>query len=180
MFGWQEVLALLNFLWELWQRVDNALVMIAIVGGGFYLDRVVIPRLRGERQDLEDSVDTLEEHVKALKEALDQGSDDNWEQIRGMWADMRERIEHAIEEIDDGRKRRKYSSMPRYSYQKIIDNVQRDLGLSRDVAYALQQMNAWFLSLRRSKIATQEQVNGIWGYYQIADKVLPKIPTGAG
>ena len=95
-----------------------------------------------------------------------------------MWADMRERMEYAIERnIRGGRKLRKYSNLQRYNYSEIITNLRQDLGLTPEAEDALQRMNGAFLSLRRAKAATKEHASWFWAYYQRADKVFPRSPA---
>jgi hypothetical protein len=160
-----------------WQRIEHAFLAIAVIGA--------VAWLRRERTKLDISINTLSQQIGALEDAIEEGADQpepaaapkHWEQIRRMWADMRERMEYAIEErIRDGRRRRKYSNLQRHSYEDIINNLQRDLGLSSDAAEALRRMNAGFLNLRRSKAATEDHAKWFWAYYQLADKMLPKIP----
>jgi hypothetical protein len=177
-YPWWEYFDLLEA-W--WQRLEHAFFALAIVVVGWLLYRV-LRALRRERLDLEESINTLSEHVRAIKDAADQGSVppeptatvEHWEQIRLMWADIRERLEYAISAIGDGRRRRKYSAMSRYSYERITSNLQGDLGLDREVVNALHEMDKWFLHLRRSRAATQKELTWFQTYYRRAAKALPQ------
>jgi hypothetical protein len=167
----------LELLGSWWQRLEHLVVAIAIGGSVWWL--------RQERAKLDISIKTLSQQLSALEDAIEEGSvqpepaasAEHWEQIRQMWADMRERMEYAIERnIRGGKKLRKYSNLQRYNYAEIITSLRQDLGLSAEVEDALQRMNGAFLSLRRAKAATNEHASWFWAHYQRADKALPKIP----
>lgn len=93
----------------------------------------------------------------------DQAPDDdelrNWEAVSAMWFDVRDLVEDRIEGIWDGRIRRKYNSIPRYTYDEITDLLVRDQALTPDEADAINQMGQAFRSLRNRKIpVTRERV----------------------
>jgi hypothetical protein len=167
----------LEFLGSWWQRLEHAIVAIAIGASVWWL--------RHERTKLDTSIRRLSQQLGALEDTIEEGSaqpeptatPEHWEQIRQMWADMRERMEYAIEKkIRGGRKVRKYSNLQRYNYSEIITNLRQDLGFTPEVEDALQRMNGAFLTLRRAKAATEEHASWFWTYYKRADKALPKIP----
>lgn len=171
--AWWEFFA---FLGSWWQRLDHTILAVGVGAAVWWLHL--------ERIKLETAINTLGKQVEALKTEVEEGpgqpepaaTAEHWDQIRQMWADMRERMEYAIEVKIDRRKLRKYSTLQRYNYSNIITNLQRDFGLSPEAEDALQRMNSGFLSLRRAKAATKEHASWFWTYYQRADKVLPKIP----
>jgi hypothetical protein len=99
---------------------------------------------------------------------------EHWETIRKTWAEARERIEIAIEELD-GRVRKKYGQMARYSYADIIVQLQADKKLSANAANALVEMNRIFLGLRRRTQQTSRQdADGFGNLYQRATPELPR------
>ena len=87
--------------------------------------------------------------VSTLPTATD--DQDRWEQIRSIWANARDRLEAAIKAIPDGRVRRKYESIARYSYAPIIEQLVADGAIGQETADAARSMNDSFLSLRTKK-----------------------------
>jgi hypothetical protein len=85
------------------------------------------------------------------------------------------RIELAIEDISDGRVRRKYSNLSRYTYEPIISHLRSDGVVSAEAARALDTLNERFLSLRRARAATPAQADQFAQLYARASTELPEL-----
>ena len=127
-------------------------------------------------QKLEQRIEAVEESVQQPPAGTPPDVAANWEKIRELWRDARKRMELAIDGISDGRVRRKYSNLSRYSYTKIVNELRQDRVINADAARALDIMNETFLSLRRARAATAEEASEFEELYQRADKALPKLP----
>jgi len=148
---------------------------------------LLITWLKRERRRLQRSI---EYHVTTIKqlvlanrdavESVEQGDDHfpgiaNWEHLRELWSESRDRIEAAIESLD-GRVRRKYAQIPRYSYAPIIRRLRDDGAISARAADALLSMNEQFLALRRRPAnATWAMVDQFSGWYGLAAQELPEV-----
>jgi hypothetical protein len=68
----------------------------------------------------------------------------NWNTVRAIWRDVRDRLELLIEDISSSRVRSKYSKMPRRRYRDIINALERDRELTAKVADTLLSMEGVF------------------------------------
>ena len=84
---------------------------------------------------------------------------ENWEAVSALWFEVKDYVEAQIERISDGRKRRKYNPIPRYTYEEISSLLERDGIVSKAKADAIDAMDAAFRSLRNRKTpVTTERV----------------------
>lgn len=98
-----------------------------------------------------DAAPTTTEHADEVE---------NWEQVSEMWFAVKDYVEAKIAAIWDGRIRRKYNSIPRYTYDEITEYMVRDELISREKADAIDAMNSAFRSLRNRKTpVTAERVD---------------------
>jgi TolA-binding protein len=83
----------------------------------------------------------------------------NWEEVSRLWFDSKEYVEKQVTKILDGRIRRKYNSIPRYTYDEITEYLKRDGILTDAKARAVNEMDSAFRSLRNRKTpVTAERV----------------------
>jgi len=75
----------------------------------------------------------------------------NWDAVSKLWFDVKDYVEDKIERITDGRKRRKYNPIPRYTYSEITALLQSDEVITPDEAAAIDDMDRAFRSLRNRK-----------------------------
>src|SRR5690606_31748661 len=131
--------------------------------------------LKYERRKLQRAIEyhisTIKQLVLANRDAAEvseqagQPGIANWEQLRERWSEVRDRIEQAVNDLD-GRVRRKYASIPRYSYAPVIRQLRDDTAISARAADALLSMNEQFLALRpRPANATAMTVNQFQNWY---------------
>jgi predicted nucleic acid-binding Zn-ribbon protein len=84
---------------------------------------------------------------------------DKWEQMRTAWTEVRDRLEQIIRNIPDGRLRRKYEGISRYSYSDINNALRNDGFINDTVSEAIEGMNETFLSSRRrSRPVTSDEM----------------------
>jgi hypothetical protein len=152
---------------------------------------IIVLWLSLERRKFEkifDAVVTLRQLVSALRQEQETppepdpqapryaaAGQQNWQKVRDLWADARNRIELKIDDLD-GRIRRGYANMPRYSYAEIIDRLyNRDRQFSQNAAKALLEMNNAFFALRPKPYqTTSAEAEEFESLYRIAEKELPK------
>jgi len=148
--------------------------------------------LKRERKKLEavlngmqERIDTLGQQIRAVQETveeapaqIDQGA--NWERVRSLWQNVRDRIELLINQIPNRNVRRKYSNFRRYSYQGIITALLQDGRIHPQTAAGLLNMNSSFLTLRRrpNNISPAE-AQQFEAWYQQVDGDLPALPQEA-
>lgn len=158
------ILEAICFAFLLWRLKRSRLALRAVVVG--------------MEQTLKKQISALGAAAEAAPAETPQAQVDRWEKIRGLWQELRDRMEHAIDtRIDDGRKLRKYSRLTRHTYAPIIQLLRRDIPLSGDAARALDSMNEKFLSLRRSRSPSAAEVQEFETQYSIASQELPTLPT---
>jgi len=96
---------------------------------------------------------------------------DNWDAVSQLWFDVKDCVERQIEGIPDGRIRRKYNSIPRYTYDEITELLQRDGILPARTALAINEMDSAFRSLRNRKTpVTPERVAAFRAWH---DAIVP-------
>jgi hypothetical protein len=116
---------------------------------------VVVSRLRHERLQLSERVETLSQIVKATSDEAEEavairsgvqnaaGDRKSWETIRSDWRNIRNRIELKIENIPQTRVRQKYS-VRRYRYANVINQLADDRLIESHVRDALLAMDGAF------------------------------------
>jgi len=120
--------------------------------------------LKGQLADLASSVEAAQKQLaelqrhsadeRALPAVADQSqsplvSQDKWEEMRTIWTEVREKLEQLIDDIPDGRVRRKYDGISRYSYADISKTLLKDGFIDNSTSKAIERMNETFLSSRR-------------------------------
>jgi hypothetical protein len=81
----------------------------------------------------------------------------NWEEIRNIWTDARNKLEKIIDN-EDGRKTRKYAQMNRRDYTSIIENLLSDGLIDRTIARNAIYMNDTYLSFRNQRNVITEDL----------------------
>ncbi len=147
---------------------------------------LLVAWLKRERKKLQR---TIEYHVSTVKQLVLANRDavevieqvnhpagiEHWEQLREIWSEARDRIEEAVNNLD-GRVRRKYGNIARYSYAPIIRQLRDDRAISARAADALLSMNEQFLALRRRPAAaTAAIVNQFENWRNIGTGELPSL-----
>jgi hypothetical protein len=95
---------------------------------------------------------------------------ENWEAVSQIWFDVKDYVESKIDDLWDGRRRRKYSSIPRYTYDDITALMVSDGLISEEEAKIVNQMDGAFRSLRNRKTpVTPERVQAFRSWH---DKVV--------
>lgn len=103
------------------------------------------------------------EPVAAEPEEIDEAR--NWEAVSGIWFEVKDMVEERIGGIADGRIRRKYNSIPRYTYEEITPLLVRDNALTAAEAEVVNAMDRTFRSLRNRKTpVTPERVREFQGW----------------
>ena len=102
----------------------------------------------------------------------------NWETIRLVWRDVRDRIELLIEGIRHAGVRSKYSRIARYTYRYVINALQRDgIIQSAQVADKLRSMDTAFNILKfRPRTVSATDVAEFNSALEFVDPHLPKLP----
>lgn len=99
------------------------------------------------------------------------GEIENWETVSKLWFDVKDYVENIIENIRDGRKRRKYNPIPRYTYMEITNLLEGDGIISAETAAAIDEMDGAFRSLRNRKTpVTSERVAAFEAWH---DQIIP-------
>jgi hypothetical protein len=91
--------------------------------------------------------DTADSLIQSQSVESSSASDDDWESIKKMWTDARDRLEKIIEQAD-GRRARKYEKLARYNYTDVIKNLLADGFIDISIAVDARYMNDEFLLLR--------------------------------
>lgn len=187
-FPWlNDFLPYLSILQELWHQYQSLVILVGLV--------LVWRRLRAERIMLSERIDTLGQIVKATRDetevSLAQASADpeqpqlqpdfeplrNWQHIRAVWREARDRLELLIEQISRSRVRAKYSRMDRYTYRGVISALETDGYLTRTVSDKLRAMDTVFNTVKfRPNAITDQQVIDFNQLYELPNGKLPKLP----
>ena len=187
----RDVFSALIFVQELWHQHQSLVILIGLV--------FVWRQLRQERIKFSERVDTLGQIVRATRDeteaALLQPSADtsstpagatadtqddplrNWEAIRSIWREARDRLELAIEGISRSRVRGKYSKLDRYSYRDVINALEKDGVIAPTVSNDLRAMDIKFNTLKfRPQSITSAQAAAFKQLFELPDARLPKLP----
>jgi hypothetical protein len=120
--------------------------------------------IKGQLTELQESVEAAQAQLKEMQrqsvderteplvvpdQPLDSQSSDDWEAIRIIWGDARDRLEAIITRIRDGRIKRKYDGIARYNYKDVIRTLYDDQLINVETRNISQQMNDTFLLYRR-------------------------------
>lgn len=129
--------------------------------------------------DMSYHLDALRQQMVALRDDFESlpGTANGlqyWESVRAKWADARDRIEAVIDGLD-GRVRRKYGRMTRYSYADIIAKLQEDEALTTSSATALSDMNRLFMQAKRNPQAITLQRSQEFAV--LFDRAIRDLPT---
>jgi hypothetical protein len=169
------------------KAIEIALLLLI----GAQLSRLV-SQLGRKRTELAQTVDRFDDRLLSLRKMLQALRDETeaeaagepeavadlgqeyWETVRSLWATTRNRIELEIDLISDGRVRRKYANMDRYSYSAIIFALNADKFLDNAVAAHLIQMSGTFMKLRRNpKSTTKQDADRFESLYRAVSSSLP-------
>jgi hypothetical protein len=138
----------LSFLRDLWHETQGVVLLIGL--------GIVVSRLRYERLQLSERVETLSQIVRATWDEAEEAvairsgvqtaiaGRQSWEIIRSDWRNVRNRIELKIENIPQVRIRQKYSRMRRYRYAGVIEQLAEDRLIEPHVRDALLAMDGAF------------------------------------
>ena len=125
--------------------------------------REIQPELQKLLGALRDSAELAHDRQQVLAQTLQQMSTSEkaepakvkvvdplakWETIRNIWENVRQEIEKIIDNLSDGRRKRKYDNMDRYNYKDIINTLENDKALISSKALAARNMNSIFHSWR--------------------------------
>jgi hypothetical protein len=186
-----DLTSILTSLQELWHDIQNIVILVGLF--------IVARRLRQERLKLSDRVDTLGQIVRATRDEAeaalaqpqavqsrleaggthlqDGSSPNNWETIREIWRNARDRMELAIEGIGSSRVRAKYSKLPRYTYRYVINALETDGLIGRTVSDKLRSMDTAFNKYKfRPKSITAEEVDAFRELFSLPNSRLPRLP----
>jgi hypothetical protein len=186
-----DLISALTYLQDLWHQYQNLVVLVGLF--------IVARRLRQERIKLSERVDTLGQIVRATRDqseaalaqpqavqsrlepsdanVQDGASPANWETVRAIWRDARDRMELAIEGIGSSRTRAKYSKLPRYTYRDVINALETDGIIGRTVSDKLRSMDTAFNTYKfRPKSVSAEEVASFRQLFELPKSRLPKLP----
>lgn len=86
-------------------------------------------------------------------EALEQDEVANWELVKSLWQDARDKLEEAANSDQlDGRRRAAYSRIDRRTYNELIDRMQRDGELSQQRARLFRDALAIWYRYRNGRM----------------------------
>jgi glutamine synthetase adenylyltransferase len=107
-------------------------------------------QLQSESQAISTQIDT---------KATGNGEIDKWEEISKLRREARDFIESRVSGIRDGRTRRKYPSISRYTFDEISKALFDDSAIDKIQYDSLIQIDKLYLSVRRSKKISDDLVN---------------------
>jgi hypothetical protein len=120
-------------------------------------------------------------HTGATQQAIAEDSFANWEVVRSIWRDVRDRLELAIEQIGRARVRAKYSRIPRYRYRDVINALESDDAVRPSVADKLRRMDNLFQTLKfRPATVKDFDVAEFRQGLEFVHRWLPRLPDGEG
>lgn len=191
-----NVVEWLQWINGLWHEFQSLLVLFA-----FWL---LWWLLRRERVRLGERIETLRQIVTAVRdqseealaqpggqaalpiaggapngpsETLNDTRLENWEAIRALWRNARDRIEASIEGMLRTSMRGKYSKIPRYTYADVIVQLRKDRVLGPKQMAELLRMDTFFNSAKfKPKSVTSQDVSSFKESYLIGTRGLPKLP----
>jgi hypothetical protein len=100
---------------------------------------------------------STDDSVLASQSKEDPSARANWEEIRNIWTDARDKLEKIIDD-QDGRKTKKYGQMSRRDYTTIINTLQIDGLIDKAIARDAAYMNDTYLSFRNQRNPITEEV----------------------
>jgi hypothetical protein len=114
------------------------------------LDNVLALLKENQRESADDSV---------VVEEGDLSSERNWNEIRNIWNDARDKLETIVDGINDGRTARKYEKLSRRDYAKLIDQLFVDALINHAIVDDAGFMNSKYRSFmnRRIKITDNDK-----------------------
>jgi hypothetical protein len=100
---------------------------------------------------------TTDDSVLASQTKEDPSARANWEEIKNIWSDARDRLEKIIDD-QDGRRTRKYGGMSRLDYTTIINTLLSDGLVDKTIARDASYMNDTYLSFKNQRNPITEEV----------------------
>lgn len=103
---------------------------------------------------------------------------DHWDKVRYGWKQAKKFLDSKINDISDGRKRRRYVGLSRYSYSDIIEYLWQDDMLSDEQRVAALDMQSAFFGYRQNYVVP----DNIWhvfahNYAKLTGESVPD-PSG--
>lgn len=118
-----------------------------------------------------DTTQRFDQYATASASATSVNDDRNWETLRDYWRRNTERIEHTIEQIEDGRTRLAFDRMPRTNYKAIIDRLESTGRLNKAAANASRDLITEF---NRYRPRSQKVPDAAIGPLQVLDQQLDR------
>jgi hypothetical protein len=133
------------------------------------------------KEQLDDVMDQLKEVQRGLADnsvQVAEGDQKNWDEVKNIWNDARDKLEDIIENAD-GRKTRGYEKMSRRDYAKIIDKLLDDGFINQPVADNAKSMNATYRSFmnRRNPISDNVKREFVQRKERFDNALLPLTPS---
>jgi hypothetical protein len=100
---------------------------------------------------------TTDDSVLASQTKEDPSARANWEEIKNIWSDARDKLEKIIDD-QDGRRTRKYGRMSRLDYTTIINTLLSDGLVDKTIARDASYMNDTYLSFKNQRNPITEEV----------------------
>jgi hypothetical protein len=122
------------------------------------------------KEQIDEKLQALADQVKAGQQyagdnliepetvdSADSPPNNDWELIRSIWTDARNKLEKIIEEAD-GRRTRKYARLPRQNYKDVITALLNDGFINNSIADDAYFLNRQFRSLRNGKRVITDEI----------------------
>jgi DNA gyrase/topoisomerase IV subunit A len=100
---------------------------------------------------------TTDDSVLASLSKEDPSARENWEEIKDIWSDARDKLQKVIDD-QDGRKTRKYGRMSRLDYTTIINTLLSDGLIDKPIARDATYMNDTYLSFKNQRNPITDEV----------------------
>lgn len=186
-----DVISALLVAKQLWHDYQGIILVTAL----WFIHR----QLRRERILFSEKVGTLSQIMKGIRDDAEAGlappialppapssaseqaqkqvSANNWEDIRVVWRELRDRIELAVEGIERRAMRAKYAEIPRYGYRQVIKALEEDGIIGATVSTKLLVLDNLFSRLKFTpSSATEGDAKLFRDTRQLVDRWLPKLP----
>lgn len=187
-----DVISALLVAKQLWHDYQGVVLVAAL----WFIHR----QLRRERILFSEKVGTLSQIMKGIRDDAEAGlavpatpalapsspvpeqtqkqvGSNNWEDIRVVWRELRDRIELAVESIERRVVRAKYADIPRYGYRQVIKALEEDDVIGTTVSTKLLTLDNLFSRLKFTpSSATEEDAKFFREARLFVDRWLPKAP----
>jgi hypothetical protein len=100
---------------------------------------------------------STDDSVLASQSKEDPSATANWEEIKNIWTDARDKLEKVIDD-QDGRRTRKYGQMTRRDYTTVINTLLGDGLIDKSIARDASYMNDTYLSFKNRRNPITEEV----------------------